>query len=121
MTMLCCCEWQGVIDAMPCLIKGLFWLIGCSIFVVKVLKPIVEKLIINCDERKRREKQFKQERFWKYIQLSQIDKKAEIKEKADELAQNMVKGKFNEKLRDLDDELKDRELAWYKKIIEEKK
>lgn len=82
MIMLDCCKWQGVIDATPCLIKGLYWLIGCSIFVVKVLKPIVEKLIINCDERKRKKVQFEQEKFWKYIQLSQIDKDAENKEKS---------------------------------------
>jgi len=72
-------------------------------------------------ERKLKKDAFEQEKFWKFIQLSQIDKDAEIKKLAEAMAKDMASDKFNDRLKDLDFTLKQKELDWYKKFTEETK
>lgn len=44
-----------------------------------------------------------------------------IKKKAEELAQNMINDKFDDKKKDFEYSLKQKELDWYKKFTEETK
>lgn len=122
--MECCSHstnWQGLVDAMPCLALGMLGLIF-ALFLMKCLMNLIELWSKNCHERKMKEKAFEREKFWKFVQLSQLDKDEEIKNQANELANKMFEknkdGKENEALKELEKKLEEKELSWYKSLFE---
>lgn len=73
--------WQPVINAIPCICWGIIVLL----FIYIVLRLVVAPLIANCHERKLKDDNFEQEKFW-----------AESKKESDIEALNRRTREFND-------------------------
>lgn len=112
--------WQPFISAIPCICWGVLVLIAFYL----LLRYVVSPLIANCHERKMKDDNFIQEKYWYFQKELKIDFKKELSDKIksleadkDKLSEQLKKEK-EDREKKLKEECLQAEYDFYKKIAE---
>lgn len=125
--MECCCHsanWQGLIDAMPCLIKWLLVIVAL-IFLMKYLARLLELCTKNCHESKMKEKSFEHEKWWHFQNDLKTDFEDALKKHTEELTKRIkqLEKELGQEKASREDKLKQERLQfehdYYKKRLDD--